>query len=300
MKDNFKKYIKAVGTGAKHNHDLEYEDMKNAMTMILDKEATIEQISGFLLGWRLKPETNEEFRATLDVFEKYVKKTTIDNSVELGYPFDGKKNNPYLFSLIAKQLKNYDVNIVVTGDELQPSKEGLTLKEIANKIEIPDNLYFFDRKEIFKELSDLSTLSMNLGLRTGLNTVERLINPGNSKYAFTGVFHKPFMNKYAEMFSSRYEKLVIVKGNEGTQEIYSKCQYWVIQNDNINEYKIDPKDFGINYTKSWEAITLEESIDIINNPSQELQKIVNLNCALILFIMNKASSVEEAYEMLNN
>ena len=298
MINKFQKYIKAVGTGVKHNHDLEYEDMKNAMTMILNKEATVEQISGFLLGWRLKPETNEEFKATLDVFEKYVQRTTIPNSVELGYPYDGKKNNPYLFSLIAKQLEKHNVNIVVTGDELQPSKEGLTLKDIANKINKPSNLYYYDRKEIFKELSDLTTIRMNLGLRTGFNTVERLINPANSKYAFTGVFHKPFMNKYVEMFSSRYEKLVIVKGNEGTQEIYSKCQYWVIQNDNITEHKIDPKYFGIDYTKSWDKITLEESLDIINNPSQELQNIVKLNCALILLIMNKVNSIEEGYELL--
>jgi len=299
MKNKFHKYIKAVGTGVKHNYDLSYEQMSEAMTMILNQEASPEQISAFLLGWRLKPETNEEFRATIDTFDKFVTRSTIENSVELGYPFDGKNNNPYLFSLIAKQLEKQSVNIIITGDQLQPSKEGLTVKDIVNKIDIPSNLYYFDRKDIFNELNKLTNIRMNLGLRTALNTTERLINPANSKYAFTGVFHKPFMNKYVDMFSKKYKKLVIVKGNEGTQEIYSKCQYWVVQDNNISEYKIDPKYYGIEYKKSWDKISLEESLDIINNPSKELQSIARLNAALILFIMDKSNSINEAYDKLN-
>lgn len=298
MSKKFHKYIKAVGTGPKHNHDLDNDAMEDAMDKILKQEATVEQISAFLLGWRLKPETIEEFSSTLNTFDRYVKKVTIPNSIELGYPYDGKRNNPYLFWLIAKELENYGLNIVVTGDKLQPSKEGLTLKELAIKLKFQKNLYYFHREEIFKELSELTNIRNALGLRTGFNTVERLINPANSDLAFIGVFHKPFMEKYAKMFGPRYKKLVIVKGNEGTAEIYSKCQYWIIQDGVSKEYKIDPKDFGINYTKSWDRITLEESLEMINNPSVEFKKIVKLNAALILFVNDKVSSIQEGYELL--
>ena len=137
-----------------------------------------------------------------------------------------------------------------------------------------------------------------MGIRTGLNVAERLINPANSLYAVTGVFHKPFMQKYAQIFGDRYKKLVIIKGNEGTQEIYSKCQYWVIENGNTTLHTIDPKDFGINYTKSWDKISLKESLDILNNPSNELIKIAKLNSAMMLYISNKTKSVKEAYELL--
>lgn len=298
MSKNFHKYIKAVGTGPKHNHDLNNNEMSDAMRKILNQEASVEQISAFLLGWRLKPETVEEFSSTLNVFDEYTKQITIPKSIELGYPYDGKRNNPYLFSLIAKELESYDLNIVVTGDKLQPSKEGLTLKELASNIKHSKNLHYFHREEICKPLSDLTNIRNALGLRTGFNTVERLINPANSDTAFIGVFHKPFMEKYAKMFGPRYKKLVIVKGNEGTSEVYSKCQYWIIQDGISTEYKIDPKDFGINYTKSWDRITLEESLEMINNPSDEFKKIVKLNAALILFVSNKVSSIKEGYELL--
>ncbi len=294
----FNKYIKAVGTGPKHNHDLTKEQMEDALTLILNKELYPEQISAFLLGWRLKPETPEEFKTTIDTFDKFVKKTPIENSIEIGYPYDGKRNNPYLFSLVAKQLEQYNLNIVVTGDELQAGKDGLTTKDIATSISSPKNLHFFDRKDIFKELSDLTQIRNRLGIRTGFNTVERLINPANSQYAFIGVFHKPFMEKYAKMFANRYKKLVIVKGNEGTSEIYAKCQYWVVENGEITEYKIDPKDFGIEYTKSWEGISLEECLENINNPSDELLQIAKLNAALILQITDKVKTIQEGYELL--
>lgn len=298
MEDIFKKYIKAVGTGPKHNYDLTKEQMMEAMDMILAKQAYPEQISAFLLGWRLKPETIEEFFGVLKSFDNYIQRVTIKDSIELGYPYDGKRNNPYLFSLMAKELQPYDLNIVVSGDKLQAGKNGVTVKDIFNNITKTQNLHFFDRADIFKEISNLTDIRRKLGIRTGLNVAERLINPANSLYAVTGVFHKPFMQKYAQIFGDRYKKLVIIKGNEGTQEIYSKCQYWVIENGNTTLHTIDPKDFGINYTKSWDKISLKESLDILNNPSNELIKIAKLNSAMMLYISNKTKSVKEAYELL--
>ena len=298
MNYNFNKFIKAVGTGIKHNYDLRAEEMECAMDMILNNQAYPEQISAFLLGWRIKPETTHEFKGALKSFDKFIKRTTIPNSIEIGYPYDGKVNNPYLFPLITKYVNNYNLNIVVSGDELQPAKAGVTVKEICNNIELEENLYYFDRKDFFKELSSLTKTRERLGLRTGINSIERLLNPANSDIALLGVFHKPFVEKYIDIFSSRYKKLIIIKGNEGTPEIYSKCQYWIVENNKIEEHKIDPIDFGIKYTKSWDRISIDESLENINNPSDELLNIAKLNAAFILFVSNKTNSIEEGYELL--
>ncbi len=302
MSNRFHKVIKAVGTGIKHNHNLTIDEMEVAMDMVLDKNAYPEQISAFLLGWRMKPETVDEFKGALNSFDKFIKRTPVNNSIEIGYPYDGKVNNPYLFPLISQYIKDYDLNIVVSGDKLQPAKFGVTVKEICDSLKsnnnIEKNLYYFNREDYFKELSDITTIRGRLGLRTGINSIERLLNPANSKVAFLGVFHKPFVQKYVEIFSNRYDKLVIVKGNEGTPEIFSKCKYWIIENGKTQEYIIDPIDFGINYKKSWDRITLEESLYEINNPSEEFIKIVKLNVAMILFVYGKVETVEEGYDKL--
>ncbi len=299
MSNEFHKYIKAVGTGAKHNFDLSIEQMEEAMGMILDGTIYPEQLSAFLLGWRIKPETTDEFIGAIKSFDKYIKREKIENSIELGYPYDGKCNNPYMFSLIAKELEPYGINIVVTGDKLQPAKGGIVVSQIIQDIDKSSNLYYFDRKNIFPQLSNLTQTRMRLGTRTGFNTIERLLNPAFSDIAFTGVFHKPFMEKYVKIFGNRYKKLVITKGNEGTSEIFSKTQYWIVQNNTTTEYKIDPKYFGIDYKKSWDKIRYDEMVNIINNPTKEFMKLIKLNSAFILNCFNKVLTIEDGYDILS-
>jgi anthranilate phosphoribosyltransferase len=296
---SFHKYIKAVGTGPKSNRELDESEISDCMEQILNQSVRSEQIAAFLLGWRVRLETNSELKAALKVFDKYIKKVNIPNSIELGYPYDGKSDNPYLFPLFGKYLKKFNINLVLSGDFLQPAKHGVTVKDIVTNIKLDNNIHFFDRKDYFKELSDLTQIRNILGLRTAFNTLEKLFNPANSQYAITSAFHKPYVSKYNEIFASRYKNLVIVKGNEGTPEIFSKCKYWINKNGVITEYIIEPEYFGINYKKSWNKITLDESLEAIKNPSIELEKLVKLNVALLLVTAQKAKDIKDGFEMLN-
>jgi anthranilate phosphoribosyltransferase len=296
---DFFKYIHAVGTGEKGNRDLTLAESKDMMEQILKQEVYPEQIAAFLLGWRLKPETTDEFRGVVEASDMFIQKRAVANSIELGYPFDGKANNPFIFPLVAKVLENSELNLVVVGDDLAPAKAGITLKEVATNIELNNNLHYFDRADFFKEMHDLTPLRMRLGLRTGLNTIEKLTKVANSDYAITGVFHKPFVKKYIEAFSGRYKRLALIQGNEGTPELFSKGRLWIADGEDVEEIIVDPEYYGINYTKSWERITLQESLEQINNPSNEFLKLARLNAAVYLFIAQKAATIDEAYEKLN-
>ena len=295
---DFFNYIKAVGTGPKGNRNLCEIEMIDAMEQMLEQKVHPEQTAAFLLGWRLQEETNEEMCGALKSFDKYIKKKNIPNSIELGNPYDGKRKRPYLFPLIAKELKKFDLNIVVSGDLIQPAKDGITTKETCLNLDLEDNVYFFDRADYFKELSDLTQTRQRLGLRTGFNTIEKLLNPGNSRFAMTGAFHKPYVKKYLDLFGSHYDRLVIVKGEEGTCEFFGKSKYWIKENDEIKEVEINPADFGIEYKEIWEKMSIDEMKEVIANPSDELQKLVKLNAALVLFASKRANSLQEGYELL--
>jgi len=296
---NFQKYIHAVGTGIKGNRDLSFEESEDMMHQILDKSIHNEQIAAFLLGWRLKPETIEEFRGAISACDSYITTKTIENSIELGYPFDGKAKNPYIFPLVAKVLAESGLNLVVIGDDKQPAKDGITIKDICTKIELSSNIHYFDRADFFKELHDLTGIRMRLGLRTGFNTIEKLPKIANSEYAITGVFHKPYVQKYVDVFSDRYKKFALLQGNEGTPELFSKGRLWISSAQTMEEFIVDPEFYGINYQKSWDKISLEESLDQVNNPSDEYLKLAKLNAAIFLFVTEKAKSIEIGYEMLN-
>ena len=295
---NFLPYIKAVGTGKKRNRDLSKEEIKIAIRAILNQEVCHEQIGAFLLGWRVKGESLEEFAGALEVFDEFVIQEPLENSIEFGYPYDGKVKNPYLISLTAQYLQKFDLKLSLHGDLLQPAKGGTTLKEICTNISLTDNIHFFDRATYFPQLHELSHIRNKVGIRSSFNTIEKLLNITQSDTAIIGAFHKPFVDKYIALFKDRYKKLVIIKGNEGTPEIFSKCSITIVENGEVKEMKVDPKDFGIMYKKSTERILLKTSLELIENPSDELLKLARLNAAVILFLTDKVKCIEEGFELV--
>lgn len=293
---SFKKYLKAVGTGPKGNKDLSFEDSQDMMQQLLSGEVHPEQISAFLLGWRLKPETIEEFQGALSSCDSFIKQIPISSSLELGYPFDGKAKNPYIFPLVAEFLT--DLNLIVLGDDIQPAKNGITIKNIHKNINFNENIKYFNRADYFPELHKLTEIRNRLGLRSGFNTLEKLPNVAQSEYAITGVHHKPYVKKYMEIFSSRYKKFALIQGNEGSPELFSKGTLWIASNGHINEQIIDPKHYGINIEKSTEKLSLNESLTLLKNPTNEYVNLAKLNAAIWLFISERYKSIDEAYQSL--
>ena len=304
---SFKRYIKAVGTGVKGNRDLSKEETFDAIEQILLNKATPAQSGAFLIGWRTKLETNEELSGAVEALRKYIKFTEVKDSIELGYSFDGRCENPFLFPLFENILdefykKNSDVrrlNLVISGDYLQPAKVGLTTKEIFANIDKGQYLHFFDRVEYLKELSDITPLRLELGLRTAFNTVEKLLNPSLSEYGVTTAFHKPYVQKYLEIFAPYFKEVIVLKGSEGSPEVLKDGKFWRMQEGSIIEENFSLKDFGINYSREFENISLEESLNIVKNPDDEIIKLAKLNVALYLLFAKRVSSLDEAWQRLN-
>jgi len=304
---SFKRYIKAVGTGVKGNRDLSKEETFDAIEQILLNKATPAQSGAFLIGWRTKLETNEELSGAVEALRKYIKFTEVKDSIELGYSFDGRCENPFLFPLFENILdefykKNSDVrrlNLVISGDYLQPAKVGLTTKEIFANIDKGQYLHFFDRVEYLKELSDITPLRLELGLRTAFNTVEKLLNPSLSEYGVTTAFHKPYVQKYLEIFAPYFKDVIVLKGSEGSPEVLKDGKFWRMQEGSIVEENFSLKDFGINYSREFENISLEESLNIVKNPDDEIVKLAKFNVALYLLFAKRVSSLDEAWQRLN-
>jgi anthranilate phosphoribosyltransferase len=298
---DFFKYIKAVGTGPKGNRNLSYDEMIDCMSQILDQKIYSEQICAFLLGWRLQEETSEELKGALKAFDKYIKRTTIKNSIELGHAFDGKQKQPYLFTKIAPYLKKFDINLVISYDYTQPAKDGITTKKVYEYYKNSNqnsNLYYFNREDYCKNLSTLTQTRQKLGLRTGLNTIEKLLNPASSSYAITGAFHKPYVKKYLDLFNEYYKNFVVVKGAEGSCEFFKNSKYWIKNGDEIEEYDINLDYFGIKYDKKYDNISLDQMNEALLNPTKDLEKLIKLNAALLLIVAKKTSNIKDAYELI--
>ena len=304
---NFKKYIKAVGTGVKGNRELEHDEVVDAICLILENKVTPAQVGAFLIGWRTKLETNEELIACVEGLKKYMKYTSVENSLELGYSFDGRKNNPFLFPLYEDILKTFfeknkdirELKLVISTDLTQPAKNGITAKDIAKHFTFDKYVNIIDRKEYFPELSNLTPLRHELGLRTVFNTAEKLLNPGQSEFGVTTAFHKPYVEKYLAMFKKYYKDILVVKASEGSPEVFKDGKYWKQIDGEIVDTVFKLEDFGIHYDKTYENISLEEAIEIVKNPSDEIIKLAKFNIALYLVFSQRVDSLETAWELVN-
>ena len=304
---NFKTFIKAVGTGPKGNRDLSFDESFEAVSQILKQEPTQAQMGAFLIAWRVKLETNEEFKGAIKALKSFIKYKEVPDSLKLGYNFDGRDTNPYLFPLYEDILdnffkKNSDIrrlNLVISGDFVQPTKNGISTKDIFTKFDKGQYLHYFDRVEYLQELSNLTTLRNEFGLRTAFNTVEKLLNPSLSEYGVCGAFHKPYVSKYLEMFKDDFKDITVVRGNEGDIEVFKDSKFWQKKDGEIKEYDFCLKDYGVSYSKVFENITLEENLNILRNYDDEILNLAKFNVALYLLFAKRVDSLDEAWQRLN-
>lgn len=297
--ERFRQYLNAVGTGPKGNRDLTIEEAQDAMTMILNREIPKEMIAAFILGFRLKPETIEEYIGCLQAFDLKIKKSPVENSIELGFPFDGKNKSPYFFPLTAKYLAPFGINLVVTSDLKIPSKDGVIVKDVAERMDFPSNVFYFDRKNYLKSLHDLTEIRNILGFRSAFNTLEKMSGVGESRYAMTGVFHKPYVQKYLDIFANRLDNFFLISSNEGTPEIFNPAKVWYKENNQVLELIINPKEYGIDLNYRDEELNVFDSIRICEDPTQEEKKLAKLNAALCLWLSKKADSFKNGLELLD-
>lgn len=292
----FKKYIKAVGTGPRGNRDLSIDETESAFDMILGRKVSVSQIAAFLLGWRLKPETTEEFKGALNSILRNTQCSLVNNSLELGIPFDGKNDSPYIYPLVAKMLLKFDVKLIVTGDHKIPAKDGVTTKEIEEHWQNVEKFYkYYDRKKYCEAISDLYEVRNDLGLRTALNTLEKYSGVAESRFCATGVFHKPYVEKYIEIFKDRLDGLLLVAGNEGSPELFKKSKCWFLKSGVVEELIIDPADFGIELDLK-ERYEISDCLQELENPSGNIVKIAALNAAIYLYLMSKVETIELGFK----
>jgi anthranilate phosphoribosyltransferase len=289
----FLSYIKAVGTGPKGNRPLTKKEMKDAFSLIIERRIPDTLISAFLLGWRVQGENEEELSGCVEYLAQKLDSRLRgnDNAVEIGYPMDGKTKFFPIMLEAAKRLT--DVEIHAVYDVPLAPKYGTTLNEFH--ITAP-NLTLHHRRDLIQGLSDLTSLRNDIGIRTAFNTLEKLnfLAP----IALIGMHHAPYFDLYTTLYAPYYQRLVIVQGHEGTPEIFKKTKYKIVENGEITTHHIDPEEFGIISIITKEEMALEEMIALMQNPDENLAKMVRLNAAFLGFVAGKYQTIEEGYTCL--
>lgn len=288
----FLNYIRCVGTGPKGNRHLSYEEMKDAFELIVERRLPDVAISAFLLGWRVQIECDEELQACVDWLAQ--KQTSIAKTgIEIGYPFDGKAKF-FPIMLKAAELLS-DLKVHTAYDLPLGPKYGITLNQFKNTA---SNVTLHNRRDLIKGLSDLTTLRNDIGIRTAFNTLEKLNFLAPT--AMIGMHHAPYFDLYASLYTKHYQRLIIVQGHEGTPEILKKTKYKVVENADVTTHHIDPEEFGIDSIAAKEAMDLETMQALMNNPDENLAKMIRLNAAFLGWASGKYESIEKGFMCLQD
>jgi anthranilate phosphoribosyltransferase len=299
-------------------NDLTREESKESMDFIMNGEATSSQIAAFLVSLRIKGETVEEITGMASSMRN--NSLTVPNTSFLvdtcgtGGDGFGTINASTISAVIAAAG---GVKVAKHGNRAASSKSGSAdvLEGLGVIIDLPPdhvaesiqktNFGFMFAQTFHPAMRHVGPTRRELGIRTVFNFLGPLTNPAKANAQVLGVSDLTIGNKIANVLKSfDVEHALIVHGLEGLDEI-SVCgptQIWEVIDNEIQEYKVTPEDFGIKKHKIDDLLGGEITDNvrlfqqIIRGEGKALDFVL-INAAAVLFVGKKVKSIIEGISM---
>jgi len=259
--DAFIPFVKAVGRGNKLRRDLTYAEAVEAMRLILRGQATPAQIGGFLIGQRVKGEAESEIKGFTQVArDEFIHHISpqVEGLLDFGVPYDGKVKTAQLAPAIAIILAAAGVPTLLHGAEGVPTKQGITPGAVFAALGISSDLEpeavermiekvgvgYLNAARFAPEWNALTPLRREFGLRTALNSVEKLFNPANAPYQISGFFHGEYLERL-RFVQTGTRSSWMVQGEEGSIEMATGRATHIFAADEANDIVLDPASAGL-------------------------------------------------------
>ncbi len=315
-------YIAKVGRGQKTSKDLTWEESKQAMTLLIEGQASPEQVGAFLVAMRLKMESVIELAAFTSVARRYVPPLHLSGPLPLvDVPmYSGKKETFHVSIGAAIVAAAGGVAILMHGVEAAPDRSGptgvLQALGIATELSGPaleehvmaTGFGYLNVALYHPPVAHFLQLKSELGLRNFFHPVARMLNPGRASAQVIGISHPPYMGKIAEalvMLGS--SRALVLRGVEGEPELSlaSLTKLVEVREGRITPLTLHPKDVGLTggyhrdmagypSTQVKQEATLLERIlhgEVKGGPRDW----VAMNAALLLYTGGKAPSIPAAF-----
>jgi anthranilate phosphoribosyltransferase len=279
------KWLKEVARGKRGSKDLSYEDTLHVARMIIKGEATDAQIAAYFIAQRLKTESPEELLAFIHALQEdsrpfHVSTPVPDRTIDFAGPYNGR--NSYAATVPSTiLLADYGIPAFLHSSESLPPKYGVTIKDILDRLGVDTNLSSINLSETIREcnlgfawtemfcpsLRELRPLREQIGVRTLLNTAEKLLNVTKAKSLVMGAYHRTAINKIYPIFKGlSYENVFIVQGIEGSEDlpVHRNSFIYKLTGDLLDSFIVNPAEYGL-LDESYEMtkkLTVQEQSDI--------------------------------------
>lgn len=308
--------LKEVGRGKRGARDLGYDEALLAANAILDLKATPAQIGAFFIAERIKMESVEELEAFVTICRKHAYRAPIQQGLDCAGPYDGRKKSFFATFPTAFLLAAAGLPVTFHGAASLPPKWGVTLDDILKESGInadrlsrdhivraatDTGVLYVPAEEWCPPLKALRSIRIELGMRTVLNTAEKLIDYSQSPYLIFGVYHNTVFERMAQLADNlQFKKALIVQGMEGSEDLFIErpTRTYFVEEGQSRLHIIDPDTYGletpvpdIDWTPA-EQLRVSESV-LQGRGHLAFVNQMMLNAAVRLQLAEKVDSIEE-------
>ena len=309
------------------NNDLSLDEMQNAINSIMTGQVNDIEIESFLVGLNKKGVSEEEITAAAIVMKDKSLKFEIGDGSHIDTCGTGGTG---LHTFNCSTASSFvaaagGAKITKHGNKAISSKSGSAdfLEEAGADINHEReklNLIFDQVGFIFlfaplhhQAMRYVMPVRQKIAEKTIFNLLGPHTNPCNAKRQVLGVYDKKLVRTFSSVAKNLdMEHVLIVHGDDGLDEITISSETVIceLKNNKIHEYKISPKDFGVNISSFDDIIahSAEESLMLVkeafSGKNSAVQDMIALNSGAALYVGGIVNSindgVEMAFELMNN
>jgi len=318
-------WLKEVARGKKGSKDLSYQETREVALSIINGEATDAQIAAYFIALRLKTESPEELRAFVHAFSENTVKLAQMNKplIDLASPYNGR--NSFTGTIpTAILMAEYGIPVFLHGSDSLPPKYGTAMKDILAYLGVRVNqaapevsktinqlgIGFAPTEEYCSSLARLRKVREEIGVRTLLNTVEKLLNIARSQSIMVGAFHRTAINKITPIFTGlEYKNVFVVQGMEGSEDlpVHRNSFIFKISDNKMDSMIVSPQEYGLLESEfdKTNKLTAQEQAEITmallsGERSKSLQYYYNqvlFNTGIRYYLFGAAPTIEEGIEI---
>ena len=285
--------IQRVATGPELSKNLSREETRSVMHALLDGSADPVQAGVYLIGLRMKRETNYELKGVMDALQDRteVVQAAVDDVVAIADPYNGFNRTLQGSLFVLPVLAACGVQAYSHGVELGGPKFGVThhttvkalggdplrsTSTIAERLANPDIGWgYLDQRIMCPALHQLNDLRARIVKRPVLSTTEVLVFPIKAKrktHLITGYVHKPYRDTYCMLARHvGYDSLLLVRGTEGGIIPSFRAPVHVIRfadgvvhNEGVNYQEVDLELTDMDLLREYRAADIPEDLPLAN------------------------------------
>ena len=294
--------------------DLSAEQMRAAMSTIMEGKATPSQIGAFLMGLRVKGETVSEIASAVAILrEKMVSVEAPETAIDIvGTGGDG--SGTYNISTAsALVVAASGVPVAKHGNKALSSKSGSSeaLHALGVKLDLDPagvsrcineaGIGFMFAPNHHPAMRHVGPTRAEMGVRTMFNLLGPQSNPAGVKHYLLGVFAREWVEPVAAaLLENGAVSAWVVHGSDGLDEITTTGKTFVtaIENGSLRSFETSPEDAGLPLADPADLLggdparNAKAILALLDGEQSAYRDIVLMNAGAALVVAGKADSLK--------